>query len=111
MPHNLHGDIPESHKKLAKELLELESYFDSKEDAETFVIAKGYLCIAHDWYEMGDDDKGSDLLLKANEACPGYFDKEMHKQMVEDPDFDYLVKNLTGHILEIVRSIVGQKKC
>ena len=108
MAHNLHGDIPENHQELAKELEELEGYFDSKTDSfPPESMAKAYVCMASDWYSMGDDDKGSKLLDKAEKACPGYFNNQIHTHTYEDPDFDLLVKILTKNVLEIARSVLG----
>jgi hypothetical protein len=112
MRHNLHGDIPESHRMLIEELLVLEEYFDSKtENVTPAEKAKAYTCISHDWYSMGDDDKGSDLLIKASVVCPGYFENEMQVHIQEDPDFDMLVKSLYRCIFDIAKSVMEQKKC
>jgi hypothetical protein len=111
MGHNLYGDIPEDHRKLAKELLELEEWFDNHPEVEPADRAKGMTCCAHDWYSMGDDDKGSELLIKANEICPGYFDNEMQVDVLKDPDFAVLVQSLHNLIFSIAKSVLEQKKC
>ena len=74
MAHNLHGDIPADHLELAEELEEMEEYFDTKPHGlEKSLHAKALVCISHDWYEMGDDEKGSELLEKAEKICPRIF--------------------------------------
>ena len=103
--HNLHGDIPEEHRELIKDLLEMEDYFDSKIDLDPALVAKGTVCIAHDWYSMGDEDKGSDLLTKASKIYPGYFDGKINEHTEEDELYKKLVTSLTLIILETVKSI------
>lgn len=111
MNHNLHGDVPLEHREIAEKLLELEDYFTNKPNIISEIRAKGFVCIAHDWYAMGDDDKGSLLLLKANDVCPKYFDNEMHTHIAADPDFDKLVKSLVGYIFDVAKSVVESNKC
>jgi hypothetical protein len=108
MAHNLHGDIPSDHLKLAKELEEMEEFFDHPtENMPKSLIAKGFVCCAHDWYEMGDDEKGNQLLEKAEKVCPGYFENEMLKHVDEDELFDLVVLGITKSILTIAAGIAG----
>jgi hypothetical protein len=107
MKHKLHGDVPEEHLKIAEELIGLEEYFESK--AVTFpsdLMAKGYVCLAADWYAMGDEDKGRDLLDKAVKVCPTYFDREIKIQTQEDPTFNLLVRTLSANIVALFSDIV-----
>lgn len=107
----MHGDIPEEHRQLVEELLDLEDYFDSKiENIKPNERAKGFVCISHDFYQMGDDDKGSDLLIKANVVCPGYFDNEMKEHVAKSPDFAALIQSLSNIIFNIAKSTLEQKK-
>jgi hypothetical protein len=111
MAHNLHGDIPVEHIELAKELEELEITLDSMiPNMDKPLLAKGFVCIAHDFYEMGDDDKGSELLEKAEKVCPGYFENEMLKHAEEDELFDLVVLGITKNILAIAASLAGDKE-
>lgn len=108
MSHYLHGDISEADKKVAEELLEMESHFGlHAKDYGPEECARVYVCLSHDWYELEDDDKGRQLLEKADKVCPGYFENQI-KEHMKDPDFDYLVGSLAGKILAVARSIVGQ---
>jgi len=108
MAHNLHGDIPKAHIQWAKELEDMEEFFDTMPaNMEKALIAKAIVCIAHDWYEMGDDEKGSQLLEKADKICPGYFDNEMLKHGDEDETFDLVILGITRNILAIAASIAG----
>jgi len=108
MSHNLHGDISPEDLKTAEELLEMEEYFDIHRDAYgSDQCARVMVALAHDWYELDDDDKGRALLEKAEKVCPGYFDNEIKKHIKEDPEFDYLVKSLAGKILAVARSVVS----
>lgn len=108
MKHNLHGDIPREDLELAEELLETESHFDANREHYTKdMCARVYVCCSHDWYEIGDDDKGRELLEKADKVCPGYFENQIKKHIDEDPDFACLVESLTTKILAVARSIMG----
>lgn len=108
MSHNLHGDVPAKHLELANDLLEMESHFNNNKNLYLpSEIAKVFTCCSHDWYDLGDDEKGSELLLKAEKACPGYFEKQINKDMEEDPDFAYLVESLKEKILAFARSVLG----
>jgi hypothetical protein len=108
MAHNLHGDVSKEDLALAEELLEMESHFRINADIYgASQCARIFVCISHDWYELGDDDKGRQLLEKADKICPGYFDDQIQKHIEEDPDFDYLVQNLAAQILAVARSVVG----
>lgn len=109
MGHNLHGDIPAEDLELAEELLEMEAFFDAHLNVyPPDLVARVMCCLAHDWYEVGDDDKGSDLLEKANKVCPGYFDNQIKLHIEQDLEFARLVESLTNNILAIARSIVDK---
>ena len=110
MGHNLHGDVPTEDLELAEELLEMESHFDAHLDVYgPPLCARVMVCIAHDYYEIGDDDKGYELLQKANKVCPGYFDNEIKNDIEGDPGFTYLVESLTAKILLVAKSIMESK--
>ena len=108
MSHNLHGDISEEDRKVAEELLEMESHFDLNREAYGAAeCARIYTCLSHDYYELHDDDKGRQLLEKADKICPGYFETGINVHMKEDPDFEYLVNSLAAKILAVARSVAG----
>lgn len=107
MSNNLHGDVSQKDLKLAKELLELEYFFDSKKSTMPIsLIAKGYVCLSHDWYNLNDEDKGGELLEKANKVCPKYFKNQILDHMKESREYNALVKSLAYHILIVAKSIV-----
>ena len=109
MRHNLHGDIPKEDLELAEELLEMEAYFDAHlNEYAPDMVARIIVCLAHDYYEISDDEKGSELLEKADKICPGYFDNQIKSHIEDDSDFAYLVENLTRNILAIARSIMDK---
>ena len=88
MAHNLHGDIPADDLKMAEELLEMETYFDN--NASIYgpaKCAKMMVCCSHDWYVLGDDDKGRQLLEKADKICPGYFESRIKQDTKNGPQF------------------------
>lgn len=108
MSHNLHGDIPKEHLELAEDLLEMEKHFDDNPQLyDTETRARVYVCCAHDYLCMGDDDKASDLLVKADKVCPGYFQNQIKNHTKEDPNFAYLVDSLTEKLLAMARSFLG----
>lgn len=106
----LYGDIPVEDRELEKELLEMEAYFNTHLDVyPPEMIARVFVCLSHDYYEISDDQKGSELLEKADKICPGYFDNQIKDHIEEDPDFAYLVENLTRNILVLARSIMDKQ--
>jgi hypothetical protein len=107
MGHNLHGDIPIEDLELANELLAMEAHWEANQDLYGPAMgAKILVCISHDFYELGDDDKGSELLEKANKVCPGYFENEIKRHIDQDPEYAYLVESLTMKILAIAGSLM-----
>ena len=108
--HNLYGDIHEEHRRLIEELLEMEDYFENKAGIEPSLVCKGFCCIAHDYYAMGDDEKGSELLAKANKIYPGYFDSKINDHIDQDPLYKELINSLTLIILQTARSITDGAK-
>lgn len=108
MPHNLHGDVSEEDLALAEELIEMESYFTSGEKKfSNTIIARVLVCLAHDWYSIYNEEKGDELLQKAEKVCPGYFKDQIIEDMKADPDFVLIVKNLASNILSVFKSIAG----
>ena len=111
MPSRLHGDVPPEHIKLEEELLEMEDFFDSKKDFyDSSLISKAYVCLAHDYYSIGADEKGSELIEKAESICPGYFKNEIVDHINEDFTYKVLVENLATNIVGIARSIAESIK-
>lgn len=109
MGHNLHGDVSTEDLRLAEEFLEMEAHFDQNVDHYLpHQVARIFVCLAHDWYELGDDEKGYDLLQKANKVCPRYFENQIKNDINEDSDFAYLIESLTNKILAVARSVMGE---
>lgn len=88
------GDVPQEHKDLAVELEKMEKFLDSKLHMPLEMIAKGYVCVAHDWFAIGEEDEGHRLLGKADKVYPGYFDTKSADHANEDPDFNRLMVSL-----------------
>lgn len=109
MTNNLHGDVSSEDLELAAELQEMENHFNTHVDVYgPELCARTFTCLSHDWYVLGDDDKGRLLLEKADKVCPGYFDNQIKRDIKEDSDFEYLVGSLANQILAVARSIVGR---
>lgn len=79
-------------------LLKEEFRFDSMKTPDLDLKAMGYVCLAHDWFYLGDTDKGYALLSKAESTCPGYFENEMKKHVEEVEYFAPLIRNMAAHI-------------
>ena len=94
-----HGDIPPHHLAIMEELEELEEFFRShKEDLPPTDIAKGMVCIAHDWYEMYMEEEGERLLKAAEKYSPGYFKLPILIHAERDWQYALLVRQLTETI-------------
>jgi len=103
----LYGDVPEQDRELVKNLIEMEASFKEKEGFfPPADVATGYVCLAHDYYEVGLDEKGAELLERAEKACPGYFKNQISKYIESDPDFEYLVQNLRKIIVSVAKSVI-----
>lgn len=57
-------------------------------------LAKALTCLAHDWVQLGLEEKAHELLLKADKAFPGYHGAPMRHDMANDPDFALLGQSL-----------------
>ena len=85
------GDVSEEHRELAKELADFEKQIESGK----FPLEKKaqmYVCLAHDWYQIGLEEEGSRFLKKADATYPRYFENVMMAQAEQDPAFAKLVK-------------------
>lgn len=89
------GDVPEEHKALAKGLEDMLAFIESTPNMPKELMAKSFTCLAHDWFQIGVEEEGNSLLLKAEQVCPGYFKEIMLQQTVADSDFAYIVKSLS----------------
>lgn len=105
------GDISESDREWMKQLEEQEAFWDSKYDtAPLRILAKAYVCLAHDWYQLGVEEQGNSLLEKAESACPGYFKYLLPEDTKDDETYDFLVKNLTSSIASIILNRINEMK-
>lgn len=104
------GDVPQEHKELAIQLESMEEYLDGKAKSllPKEMIAKGYVCLAHDWYSMGEEEIGVSLLEKAEKTYPGYFKEVLIGQTLEDSDFDRLVKSLSVQLAWVLINRVNE---
>lgn len=90
----LHGDVPEEHKKLATELQRQEIDMEQHITLSPPYVAQAYVCLAHDWYDIEEQEEGHRLLEKAELVCPEYFRKHMQAHCLENPTFMKLVSQL-----------------
>ena len=89
------GDIPAEHRKLIAELEALELWFQEHgEEVPLLTAAKGFVCIAHDYYAIGLEEEGERFLRKTEAICPLYFMGPVYSQAGKDADYAYLVAAL-----------------
>lgn len=89
------GDIPEEHSELIKELNVLENWFyENKDKVASLDVAKGFTCMAYDYYAMDFEEEGERLLRIVDKECPGYFKGPIYSHMAKDELFDILVYSL-----------------
>lgn len=102
-----YGDIPERHLEVLEELEALESWFGVfGKELSTIAAAKGFVCMAHDYYEIEFDEEGDRLIMLAEEQSPGYFKGPIHSHMSNDLAFDYLVNGLKKSLgFELMKSL------
>lgn len=107
----LYGDVSAKDQELVDELVEAEKYWDeqaaSNKKYKKAIIAKAYVCLAHDWFDIGIDERGTELILKADTIYPGYFKKEIKEDMDNDPEFNNVVNNITAQLIFILVSGLG----
>lgn len=106
----LFGDIPQEHKDLEAKLLLAERDLDLNIELDRTKLAKGYVCLAHDWYIVGADEEGIRLLAKAEQISPGYFKTMIAKHCYESADFEYLVRNMTAQLIYMILSKLEEKR-
>jgi len=90
----LHGDVPEGDKKTAEALRKMEIDMEEQATLSPQYTAQAFVCLAHDWYEMGSEEEGHRLLKKADIVCPEYFRKHMQSHTLENSAFELLVNRL-----------------
>lgn len=99
--------LSEENKALALELEKAEAEIDFDPVLPNGRKAQIYVCLAHDWYQMDMDDRGSKLLLKAERVYPGYFKGLVIEHSEESENFDKVVKNLTLELAWMLLSRMG----
>jgi len=97
--------LPKEHLQLIAELETMEAFFMNKDLLSTpEIIAQSLTCLAHDWIQLGLEEKGHELLLKADKICPGYHKNKMLDHMKQDPSYDTLVKSLANELVLVALS-------
>lgn len=106
----LHGDVSDDDKELAIKLIAYEKQLDSEEDFPAEKKAQSFVCLAHDWYELGMEEEGGRLLLRAQEVYPSYFKTKIEQHIRENKDFALLVRNMRVELMWMVINQVKDKK-
>lgn len=91
----LYGDVSQKDIDLAAELNEMQKFLDTDLRLTKENRAKGYVCCAHDWFQLNCEEQAFNLLDKAENVCPGYFKETMLRQTKEDEEYARLVSNLS----------------
>ena len=90
-----YGDIPIDHRELSEELVQLELWLNERiKEFPILDVAKGMVCISHDYYSMEMEEEGDRLINIAEKHCPGYFKGPIYVHMEKDETFEYLVSKL-----------------
>lgn len=88
-----HGDVSAEDRKLVSGLEEMESFlYNDLKTIPLLDVAKGLTCLAHDYYDIDMEEKGEELLIKADSICPMYFVGPVYSEMSKDADFNYLIE-------------------
>lgn len=97
----LHGDVTEADKKLEQDLIGAEAQIEGLRGIIPAPnMAKCWVALAHDYYhDLGIDEEGDRLLLKALKDCPTYFKVEIIQHQKDDPQFDIVVNSLIATYL------------
>ena len=101
------GDIPAKHLELLRELLSLEELVNDKlKDFSSLALAKGFVSISHDYYNMDMEEEGDRLIQRAENCHGGYFKKPIHIHMEKDPLFNILVHRLKDTLgYDLIKSL------
>jgi hypothetical protein len=91
-----HGDIPQHHEDLIKELVELSDFVMlNRYTLPNLSFSKCMVCIAHDYFAMDMEEEAEKYLKLADEHCPRYFMAPILCEMKKDYLFDELVSELS----------------
>lgn len=101
------GDVPQDHKEIAEKLESLENYFNDPDALSREYSSMAFICLAHDWYELDLEQEGDRLLQKAEEFCPGYYQKYMVKHTIENENFDRIVKSIFSKLIVRLKEAKG----
>ena len=100
-----YGDIPQKDRELIKELEDLELWFDEhKYSVDSEKAAKGFTCLAHDYYGLYMEEEGNRLIRRAEHISPNYFRSRIYEQTKRDRAFNDLVERLTlSHAMDLMK--------
>lgn len=97
--------FPQEHLALIVNLEEMEKVMlDKIPNLAPELVAQGLTCLAHDWIDIGLEEKGHQLLIKADQIYPGYHKDKMQEHMKADPDFDRLIRQMGQELIIIALS-------
>lgn len=95
-----HGDIPEFDLELVNQLIVMENLIYKHEDEISVLeVAKGLVCIAHDYLAVEMEEEAERLIKKVESKCPGYFKGPILSAANLDSDFAYLLCQLENTLV------------
>lgn len=102
------GLTPEQ-RNLAKDLAAQEVTILADPTFPKAQLAMCLVCLAHDWFQMDMEDKGFELLVKAENAYPGYFDSKFKDDIKANKNFATLAQNITIELYYLLTERLKEK--
>lgn len=98
------GDVSAEDRKLAEDLQQAEIDLGKMDmTLKSPVLAMAYACLAHDWLQIGMEEEGIRLIMKANEVSPDYFNKEFKDHIKLTPGFSAIATGISKHLLYLLQ--------
>ena len=100
-----YGDIPQKDRELVEELERLEHWFDDHmKTVDSEKVAKGFTCLAHDYYALFMEEEGDRLIRRAEYVCTDYFRGRIYEQAKRDREFNDVLGSLTlSHGMDLMK--------
>lgn len=107
----MYSGLPKEHVDLVIQLEQMERFLTQPDSLfPPATVAKALTCLAHDYAQVGLEERCHALLLKADKIFPGYHGLQMKQDMAEDPEFAKLVQSFAAELLLIALSTVRDNK-
>ena len=97
----LFGDVSDSDKVLSYSLEELEREIDTNKSMSKQLMAKCYVCLAHDWLALYADEEAIRLIERAESIFPDYFTGQIYVHAEQDESYKDIVVRIGDLLLEM----------